>query len=256
MSETQMSEKEMIIKTCLIAVKVMMANGSEVYRVEDTMNRIAKSAGEPDSISYVTATGLFMSLRSNSYAQIEHVAERSINLQKIVAVNQLSREFSANDITLEELYEHIQKVDNHTPNFSFFLQILCAGIASSSLMYIITGDLSDFFQTFLVGSVGFLVSLLIKRWIPIRFFDMFMASFLVGTMAIFAVRFSLAQEVDNIVIGAVMPLVPGLSITNAFRDVLAGDFISGTTRGIEALCTAAAISCGIATVFTFLGGAF
>lgn len=63
-----------------------------------------------------------------------------------------------------------------------------------------------------------------------------------------------AQNVDNLIIGAVMPLVPGVAITNSFRDILAGHLISGTARGTEAIFTAAAIGVGIATVFTLFGG--
>ena len=40
----------------------MMENGSEVYRVEDTMNWIAANAGEVDCVSYVTATGALYGL--------------------------------------------------------------------------------------------------------------------------------------------------------------------------------------------------
>lgn len=81
---------ELLLETCLLAGKIMMENGSEVYRVEDTMNRIAANAGEANSISYVTATGIFMGLRSSHYAQVENVHDRVINLEKIVAVNRLS----------------------------------------------------------------------------------------------------------------------------------------------------------------------
>ena len=85
---------ELLLETCLLAGKIMMENGSEVYRVEDTMNRIAANAGEANSISYVTATGIFMGLRSSHYAQVENVHDRVINLEKIVAVNRLSRSFA------------------------------------------------------------------------------------------------------------------------------------------------------------------
>ena len=54
--------KAKILKTALIAGKIMMENGSEVYRVEDTMKRIAQNAGEEDVSCYVTATGIFIGL--------------------------------------------------------------------------------------------------------------------------------------------------------------------------------------------------
>jgi uncharacterized membrane protein YjjP (DUF1212 family) len=47
-----------------------------------------------------------------------------------------------------------------------------------------------------------------------------------------------------------MPLVPGLAITNAVRDLMGGDLVSGLSKGAEALLTAFAIGAGIAAVFS------
>lgn len=62
-------------------------------------------------------------------------------------------------------------------------------------------------------------------------------------------RFHLAGNIDNIIIGAVMPLVPGVAITNSFRDILAGHLLSGTARATEAIFVAGSIGIGIAIVF-------
>ncbi len=56
------------------------------------------------------------------------------------------------------------------------------------------------------------------------------------------------MEVDKIIIGSVMPLVPGLVITNAIRDLISGHLVSGITKGAEALLTAMAIGSGIAII--------
>jgi len=52
-------------------------------------------------------------------------------------------------------------------------------------------------------------------------------------------------------IGAVMPFVPGVHITNSIRDILAGHLLSGISRGVEALLTACMIGFGVAMVFHF-----
>ncbi len=62
---------------------------------------------------------------------------------------------------------------------------------------------------------------------------MFCASLLIGTLSLLAVSLHVAQNVDNLIIGAVMPLVPGVAITNSFRDILAGHLISGTARELK-----------------------
>jgi uncharacterized membrane protein YjjB (DUF3815 family) len=45
-----------------------------------------------------------------------------------------------------------------------------------------------------------------------------------------------------------MPLVPGILITNAIRDLLAGELLAGMSRGVEAALTAFAIGAGVAIV--------
>lgn len=55
-----------IIEVCLLAGKLMMQNGAETYRVEDTMSRIASAYGISQSHSYVTPTGIFLPLMTRS----------------------------------------------------------------------------------------------------------------------------------------------------------------------------------------------
>ena len=51
-------------------------------------------------------------------------------------------------------------------------------------------------------------------------------------------------KLDNIIIGGIMLLVPGLAITNAIRDTMSGDLVSGTARGVEAFLLSVAIAAG------------
>lgn len=69
-------------------------------------------------------------------------------------------------------------------------------------------------------------------------------------LAALLVSLGLGRELDKIIIGSVMPLVPGLLITNAVRDLMAGHLVSGLSRGAEAFLTAFAIGTGIAVMFT------
>ena len=51
-----------IIDVCLLAGKIMLQNGGETSRVEDTMVRIAAAFGCEDSHSFSTPTGIIFSL--------------------------------------------------------------------------------------------------------------------------------------------------------------------------------------------------
>jgi len=55
-------------------------------------------------------------------------------------------------------------------------------------------------------------------------------------------------QVDKVIIGAIMVMVPGVAMTNAVRDSIAGDLVSGLARGAEALLIAVSIAFGVGFV--------
>ena len=92
-----------LLETCLTAGELMIEGGSEMYRVEDTMVRIAKSAGEPDPRVFVVPTGVFMSLDHGNYCQSTLVHERNINLELVDRINSLSRAFADKKLLCKRL---------------------------------------------------------------------------------------------------------------------------------------------------------
>ena len=71
-----------------------------------------------------------------------------------------------------------------------------------------------------------------------------LVSFIAGILAVFAVKFNFGQNLDIIVISNIMLLIPGVALTNALRDMIKGDTMSGTNRLIETILIAAAVSFG------------
>ena len=62
-----------------------------------------------------------------------------------------------------------------------------------------------------------------------------LVSFIAGILAVFAVKFNFGQNLDIIVISNIMLLIPGVALTNALRDMIKGDTMSGTNRLIETI---------------------
>ena len=64
---------------------------------------------------------------------------------------------------------------------------------------------------------------------------------------------------DIVIIGCIMPLVPGVIFTTAIRDTLNGDYAAGAARIMEAavvaLAVAAGVGMGMALFSQVLGGA-
>ena len=57
-------------------------------------------------------------------------------------------------------------------------------------------------------------------------------------------------NISALIIGGIMPLLPGLSMTNAIRDTINGDLVSGSARALEALLACVAIAAGVGVVLS------
>ncbi len=51
-----------------------------------------------------------------------------------------------------------------------------------------------------------------------------------------------------------MLLIPGILLTNALRDILLGDIISGSLRLVEAILMAAVLALGMMAAIWLMGG--
>ncbi|WP_099225357.1 threonine/serine exporter family protein [Listeria costaricensis] len=242
-------EKDYLLETCLTAGKIMMESGAEMYRVEDTMNRIADNASNKKGISFVTPTGIFMSIEGEQNIQLKQIPTRTINLEKVSLVNDLSRDFADRKLTLVELHDRLKSLDQEVKFFPMWLQILAAAAVSGTLMIIFGGSWQDFPVTCAIGAIGFIIFYYAEIWLKVKFLAEFLAAFAIGTLAFLVIYAHWGLNLDKIIIGSVMPLVPGVPITNAVRDLLAGHLLSGMARGTEALLTSCAIGIGIAVVF-------
>lgn len=243
-----------LLQTCLLAGRMMIEGGSEMYRVDDTMTRIAKNGGAQAARVFTTPTGLFIAVDGAPTVQLEPIVRRGIDMEKVAGVNQLSRAFQAGEIDLAGLHAGLVELDRHTPTFSLWWQLFAAALCSTTLMVLFAGgyDWADMPLAAVVGALGFGAYLAMARRISVRFVSELIGGFVVAITAWLAVRIGLGVNLDNVIIGGVMPLVPGVAMTNSIRDMLAGHLLSGLVRGMEAILTAAAIGVGVAVIFRFL----
>ncbi|MBN6885816.1 uncharacterized membrane protein YjjP (DUF1212 family) [Cytobacillus horneckiae] len=241
-----------VIELCLLAGKIMLQCGAETYRVEDTMTRIAAALGIPNSHSYVTPTGIVFSTDDTNPAKLIRISERTTDLYKVTLVNGVSRKVSSGEMTREQAFLKLKEIENANYTFPIYQQILAASIASACFMVMFQGEWNNFIPALITGGVGFTSFIFLHRVVQIKFFSEFIASFIIGILSILFIKAGLGTQLDKIIIGSVMPLVPGLLITNAVRDLMAGHLVSGLSKGAEAFLTAFAIGAGIAVVFSFL----
>jgi uncharacterized membrane protein YjjP (DUF1212 family) len=243
-----------IMEVCLLAGKLMLQSGGETYRVEDTMMRIAASFGVVQSHSFVTPTGIIFSIEGiePTKTKLIRIVERTTDLTKVAQVNSISRRISSGELTVSEAHILLKEMDSARLMYPLWVQVIAASISSACFLIMFKGVWSDFIPALFTGGLGYTFFVYLHRIVQIKFFAEFLSATMIGIMSFLFVWLGLGFEIDKIIIGSVMPLVPGLLITNAVRDLMAGHLVSGLSKGAEAFLTAFAIGAGIAVVLSFL----
>ena len=117
--------------------------------------------------------------------------------------------------------------------------------------------LESFYAHFFIGVFTKLVSTNLEKSNLNDFFINIICGGLVAISSIVCLHFGIIKDLDKLIAGSIMLLVPGLALTNSIRDLLEGQLVSGLTRAAEAFFVglSAAIGTGsILHIYLRLGG--
>ncbi|WP_256864624.1 threonine/serine exporter family protein [Marinilactibacillus piezotolerans] len=244
-----------ILDVCVEAGRVMLENGAETYRVEDTLYRIAKSYGLTYINVFVVPTALIITVQGKDkqdHTELLRMTDRQTNLEKVSKVNDLSRQLTETILSPDEVKELLQAIKETPRNFNQRQRNLAIACACGCFPLLFGGTYNDMLPSFIAGGLGHLLFDIVNRWTNVSFFAEMVASFFIGLCAVFFISLGIGNNVNTVIIGSVMCLVPGMAITNSFRDLMAGHLLAGVAVVAKALLTAGAIGIGIALVLTFL----
>ena len=240
-----------LIKISTLAGKIMLESGAETYRVEETISRICIAYGAQTADSFVIPTGIMVTITYNDQVAtlVKRITSRGIDLNKIDAINDLSRRVQTETIDLCDFNKELIKISNE-PRYSPLITLLCSSIAAGCFSIMFGGNLKDFFAASFIGAIIKIVMIIFQK---LNINEFFVNSFCGGLCAILAImllKLNLCSNLDNTIIGSIMLLVPGLIITNAIRDTIAGDFLSGITKASEAFLIAVSIAVGTGAILS------
>ena len=236
-----------LLKFALAAGEIMLASGAETVRVEDTMLRILSTSHSKDVEALAVNTFLIVSIPSEDKGSLtltRGVRSQAVNFQKVCGVNDISRSFVSKQITLEEAISSLDILRN-TPSYSPLTCTLSYGFAAGGFAMVLGAIWIEGLAAFLFGTViGASINYLRNHNIPSFFHHLVGGAFAGASACAFHILVPIAA-MEIIIIGIITPLLPGRIMTNSIRDMLEGNFISGTTRLMESFLVAFSIAIGV-----------
>ncbi len=239
-----------LLKVIRLSAQIILENGGETYRAEETIKFICKSYDIKEVESIATPTGFYLTVSINGEDNntiVKRIRNRTINLQKINEVNNISRQISSNSITLAEALIKLEgiKIDRAV---QYKYSLFYSGISSAFFTLLFGGGLFEFAVALFTGLMVSLIAKNLAELHSYQFFSSIISSAFIAFIAVVTTTLSGMGNYNYIIVGGIMPLLPGLAMTNAIRDTIRGDLISGIARATEALLVASSLAAGAGTV--------
>ena len=218
--------------------EALQNSGAEVFRVEDTLNRIAIAYGAEDVNVFVITSSIVVTLTMPSLPpqtetrRLRHAA--SNDLLTLEKLNALSRRICTAPPSIEEFQRQLNAILAQHPDPR--LHLAGSVLAASSFAIFFGGNLWD---GLLAGGIAVLIC-----WM-----ERYLSPFCMN-----GVEFGMQFHADKVLIGIIMLLIPGIMLTNSIRDILLGDIISGSLRLVEAILMAATLALGMMAAIWLMGG--
>ena len=243
-----LEEAVILSEVSVQAGALMLANGAEIYRVEDTVERMIRSKEaikDVDVFSSYNTIIVSFTYKNEIHTNMRRVRSRSNNLYYVDRINTFSRNFTAGLYNLDEALVEIEKIKKEKAS-PISLKVFGATLASGAYSILLGGNIVEILSSFLVGYLAFRFSVFLERN-NINFFVVnFLYGLILSLLSLIINEFT-PVSINIIIISGMMAFVPGVILTNAVRDLMSGDSLSGITGISVAILISVALAVGVAT---------
>ena len=249
-------DQQQILSCTLDIGEQMLICGAEVSRVELAISMICKAYGCRRADVFIITSSMILTIEDNQgnhATQTRRLTGTATDLNKLHKLNALSRQICADTPSYEEIRQQLASICENKP-YPLWLQVLASGLIAFSFTVFFGGIWTDGIVAFFLGLGLRLLTAVLQKVAANQIIVNVIASFVLSISTIALVRCGLGRDIDKILIGNIMLLIPGIALTNSLRDLISGDMITGLLRFLDAVLVAAAIAAGYILAAYCLGG--
>ena len=243
--------------TCALDIgEHMLISGAEINRVEDSIRLICAAYGCRRTDVFTITSSIVVSIEDENrkfYTQTRRITGSRTDLSRLDKLNALSRHICAQKPEYSYVQAQLEEI-LRSQRYPLWLEVLCSAMIGGAFAVFFGGSWADAGVAATLGALLRLTTFALGLIHTNQILVNVIATFGLSTMAILAVRSGLGQNANNIIIGNIMLLIPGIALTNSLRDMISGDIMSGLLRFFDAILVAAAIAAGYILAAQLLGG--
>ncbi len=255
MNENSIENVVELAKRCALMI---LENGGETYRAEETIMAVCRSCGYNDVSVMAMPTACFFTLIVDGVAEtsVVRISKRRVDLDKVNYINDISHRLAEGRLTAKGALEKIDQLKS-MPERKKIISILGFALCAAGFCGAFGGGWKELLIAFSTGVVMQIISFAYNSFGLHSFFTSFTGGLVAAGVSLLSSLLISDLAISSIIIGVIMPLLPGVALTNCIRDIMNGDLVSGSARLMEALLTGGCIAVGagiVMLIFTANGG--
>lgn len=238
----------------------LLISGGEIYRAEESISRILTAYGLTTGEVFAIPNCIMASISTDqgrARTRVRRIPNHGTDIYRLEAVNDLCRKLCAHPVPVEEASARLAEILEKEPYYSVPVNLFAHFIGAGTFGLFFGGSWQDGVCAGLCGMAIGVTVLLLNKVKANLLFKTIAGAAVSALMALLLTAIGFGRSVDLITIGALMILVPGIAFTNAVRDIMVGDMVSGLSKFSEAILigTAMALGTGFAMVLAgWIGG--
>jgi len=246
-----------VVDMALEAGRILLKNGAEIFRVEETITRICHRFHIDKIDVFTLSHAIFISAedhKGNTYTRVKNVPLSGSHLGIVAEVNDLSRQITGGYVTVEEARKQLAIIEE-MPSKAVWKQVVGAGIASAAFAFLLGGTVLEAMMTFFIGGIVCFWSIMAGKAGISKIITNIVGGVIITGLAVLFRELPFLDELrlNAMISGGIMPLVPGVAFVNAIRDIADSDFLSGTVKMINAIMVFVYIAIGVALTLVVCG---
>lgn len=249
------SEADQALHLAVSLGTMLLVNGAEINRVEDSMRRVLAAYGAIEPEVFTISSCIIVSVLQEggqATTRLKRITSRSTDMEKFARLNALSRRLVREKPPYEEAIAALNEILK-TPAYPPFVSVFGFFIAAGMFTMLFGGAWRDgLFSGFCALTAWFVVFVAMRLQL-----HPFLRNIIVSGLSAFLAgafhRVFPDAKMDLIIIGTFMLQVPGVLMTNGVRDILSGDYIAGFLSLMEAGMVAIAMAIGAAFGLSLVG---
>lgn len=248
---------DLLLEGCCEVGRQLLRYGAEIHRAEDTVRRLLAAYGMEGEV-FAIPNCIWVSVTApdgRAYNRMRRIPMSSIDIEGIEQYNALSRRLCADPpADPGELLAQCRQTEENMRSYPIAVCLLGYFTGAFFFAFFFSGGWAEAAAAGLAGLAAGACLTVLNRARANFFIATLVSAFALGAVAYGLVALGVPINLQLVIAGGIMVLVPGLVFTNFMRNLLTGDMIAGTATFARAVMSAGAIALGTGAAMMLFGG--